>query len=90
MTLHRTATIPTSVSSIPSHVNPDTDTGRNTPTGSKKGNVVPLTVGVTVTAGVIVIAVSAVILSVVIVLLLKRHKMRSAGFVQLASNEVEI
>ena len=105
MTLHGTATIPTTVSSIPSHENTGTDpyntptdpshnnistdpSHGNTPTGSKKGNIVPITVGVT--AGVVVITVSAVILSVVIVLLLRRRKMRSAGFVQLTSNEVEI
>ena len=82
MTLHGTATIPISVSSIPPHKNKDVDTG------SESNNVVPLAVGVT--AGVIVIAVVAVILSVIIVLVyLKRRKMRSNGFVQLTSNEVE-
>ena len=78
MTLYGTATIPTAVSNIL----------ENRHTSSDKNNTVPIAVGVTV--GVIVIAIAAVILSVVIFLVyLRKCKVRSDGFVQLRSNEVE-
>ena len=58
-------------------------------TNAHGSNTVPIAVGVT--AGIILLALTAVILSVIIIVvfLKRKHKLRSGGFVQLMSTEVE-
>ena len=58
-------------------------------TNAHGSNTVPIAVGVT--AGIILLALTAVILSVIIIVvfLKRKHKLRSDGFVQLMSAEVE-
>jgi subtilisin-like proprotein convertase family protein len=65
-----------------------TDEGQSA-TNPHGSNTVPIAVGVT--AGIILLALTAVILSVIIIVvfLKRKRKLRSGGFVQLMSTEVE-
>ena len=66
-----------------------TDEGQSATNAHGSSNTVPIAVGVT--AGIILLALTAVIPSVIIIVvfLKRKHKLRSNGFIQLMSTEVE-